>query len=190
MALKDLDPGLKFLGGLTAFAFLMALLSDGDPDNDAWGGGAAEASGSQGSALRSDPDDPWTAGRGADDAGDAGGLPACTGAAPFGGAGGVVQLPVHGPVTPFASPACRLDGQHGSDATVRLVQAALERCNGQAVGVDGVYGAATAEAVRAVQARHGLAVDGVYGPETRRAMAWPALSGDGGEACVPGAGID
>ena len=39
MALKDMDVGVKILGGIVAFALLMAMMSNGDPDNDAWGAG-------------------------------------------------------------------------------------------------------------------------------------------------------
>jgi hypothetical protein len=40
-----------------------------------------------------------------------------------------------------------------------------------ASGADGIVGPRTREAVRAFQARHGLAVDGIVGPRTREAMA-------------------
>jgi hypothetical protein len=181
MAVKDLDTGVKILGGLAAFALLMALLSDAEPDHDAWGGGDAVAAtaASDGRTDSSTPsDDPWSA-AGPDESG----WPACDGTAPFAAAGGSVRLPVDGPIAPFGSPDCRLDRWTGSDDAVRLLQDALARCNGQAVTVDGAYGPQTSQAVSAVQEGHGARVDGVYGPDTRRAMAWPQDTGDGGVSC-------
>jgi Putative peptidoglycan binding domain len=180
MALKDTDAGVKILGGLAAFALLMALLSDADPDHDAWGGGdavAATAASDGGTDSPTPSDDPWSAGPAES------GLPACDGTAPFAAAGGRVRLPVDGPIALFGSPDCRLDRWTGSDDAVRLLQDALARCNGQAVTVDGAYGPQTRQAVSAVQEEHGARVDGVYGPDTRRAMAWPQDTGDGGVSC-------
>lgn len=179
MALKDMDAGAKILGGLVTFALLLALLSDGEPSNDAWGGGATASAEAR---QRTDPPvvDAWTVGH---DAG--GGLPVCDGTAPFGAVGGTVRLPVSGPVTPFAAPDCQLDGGLGGGEAVQLVQHALGQCNRQPVEVDGVYGPATRRAVSAVQEQHGIAVDGVYGPQTRAAMVWPLTVGGGETACGP-----
>lgn len=191
MATSKLDVGAKVLGGLTALSLVMALLSDGHPDNDAWVEGDAAAAGTTAAGDASgDSDgdgdgdgvtvDAWSAGapageaEGADDV-DA--PPSCTGAAPFAGEGGTVLTPVAGPVRPFASPACRLATGRGTGDAVRLLQGALALCNGQPVTVDGGYGAETREAVSALQSRLGIGVDGEYGPETRAAMAWPVVSG-------------
>lgn len=56
---------------------------------------------------------------------------------------------------------------------VIYLQLALNRCYGQGIGVDGVYGTQTRNAVRNVQAFHRLTVDGVFGPQTSRVMFWP-----------------
>lgn len=185
VALKDMEPGVKMLAGLGVFALLLAMMSNGDPDNDAWGGGAAAAS-----ADSSDLGDPAMV------AGDAwstappedgGALPACDGSAPFAVDDGSIRLPVHGPIAPFASAACQLaEGGDGGEEAVTLVQAALVACNGQAVTPDGAYGAETRRAVAAVQEAHGIGADGIYGPETRAVMAWPLASGDeeGGDGAV------
>jgi peptidoglycan hydrolase-like protein with peptidoglycan-binding domain len=52
---------------------------------------------------------------------------------------------------------------------VRTVQLLL-RAHGQNVAVDGIFGAQTEAAVRALQSSRGLAVDGIVGSQT-----WPAL---------------
>jgi peptidoglycan hydrolase-like protein with peptidoglycan-binding domain len=180
MALKDMDAGAKILGGLATFALLLALLSDGEPSNDAWGGGATASAAAR---QRTDPPvvDAWTVG---DDAALRR-LPVCDGTAPFGAVGGTVRLPVNGPVTPFAAPDCQLDSGLGSGEAVRLVQHALGQCNRQPVEVDGVYGPATREAVSAVQEQQGVVADGVYGPQTRAVMSWPLTVGGGETACGP-----
>jgi hypothetical protein len=188
VALKDVDVGVKILGGLAAFALLMAMLSNRDPDNDAWGGGGT--AGASASSADADPappsDDPWSAAAPE----DGGALPVCDGTAPFSVDGGTIRLPVHGPVTPFSSAACLLDARTGGDQAVRVLQEALVTCNDQPVAIDGGYGPETRRAVRGVQTRHGIRVDGIYGPETQAAMGWPIVSGDGERSCgaVPGSG--
>lgn len=174
MALKDVDVGVKIIAGLGVVALVLAMASNHDPDNDAWGAGeaadASEASIDDDPAL--DEDDPWSAG-----ADDDGGLPTCDGTAPFAASGGTVRLPVHGPVTPFASTACQMDGDGGEEA-VRLLQLAVNACNDQTVAVDGDYGDETRRAVRAIQERGGTTPDGIYGPRTRDVMSWPLETGD------------
>jgi peptidoglycan hydrolase-like protein with peptidoglycan-binding domain len=63
-------------------------------------------------------------------------------------------------------------GRGNQSAGVSTLQGALNRCYGQGLVVDGIYGAATEQAVRNVQGRIGAGVDGVYGPQTRSRMAW------------------
>lgn len=190
MAWKDVDPGIKVLVGLVAFSLLLAMLSDGDPDNDAWGGGTAEASGSDEPDAKSAEDayDPWTAGPGGRPSGDGGGvdggrsgLPVCDDTALFSADGGVVRLPVRGPSVPFPSPACVIDGRAAAPEAIGVVQHALAGCHGLDVDADGRYGPETRRAVRAVQERGGVTVDGVYGPETLSVMGWP-LEPDGDDA--------
>lgn len=191
MAWKDVDPGIKVLVGLVAFSLLLAMLSDGDPDNDAWGGGAAaEASGSDEPDTRSaEGYDPWTAGpgggRSGEDDGDGArsGLPVCDDTALFSADGGTVRLPVRGPSVPFPSPACVIDGPAAAPEAIGVVQHALAGCHGLDVDADGAYGPETRRAVEAVQERGGVTVDGVYGPETLSVMSWPVEpDGDDAEA--------
>jgi hypothetical protein len=187
MSFKDADTGVKILAGLAGVALLMAWFSNGEPDNDAWSGG--QAAGASEPPDQGEPPagyDPWTAGPGGDEGTDGGGdaLPVCDGTALFSAESGAVRLPVAGPVAPFASPTCRLDGSGGADEAVQLLQHALARCNGRPVAVDGRYGAQTAGAVRGVQEQHGVGVDGVYGPETRAVMDWPIEPGGDEEGCT------
>lgn len=64
-------------------------------------------------------------------------------------------------------------GSRGSD--VSLLQRRLRQWGYYKGGVDGIYGAQTASAVKFFQRRHGLRVDGVVGPQT-----WGALGLGGG----------
>ena len=178
MAFKDMEPGVKVLAGIGGFALLLALMSNGDPENDAWNDGAVAASADPGDEADHAglAGDAWSA----EPPEEGGKLPVCDGTAPFAVEDGTIRLPVHGPVVPFASSACQLAlGGGGGDEAVRLVQDALAACNGQAVTADGSYGAETRQAVASVQEAHGVVVDGVYGPDTRAVMAWPVVSGDG-----------
>jgi hypothetical protein len=179
LALKDMDIGVKILGGLVAFALLLALMSNGDPDNDAWTAG--DAAGASESSAVDEASDPWSAGTADDE-----GAPPCDAAAPFTAAGGTIRMPVHGPAVPFPTPSCQLGPGSGDAEAVGTLQQALSDCNGRPVTVDGAYGSETRAAVAAVQADHGLEVDGIYGPETRAVMAWPADDPDGEAPCISG----
>jgi peptidoglycan hydrolase-like protein with peptidoglycan-binding domain len=73
-----------------------------------------------------------------------------------------------------------------ADAGVAALQVAL-RAHGLYPGtVDGIDGPATAAAVRALQARAGIAVDGIAGPQTRRALGWRGRPRLGRRAVTPG----
>lgn len=179
--------GTHVLGGIVGLALVVALASDGTPDNDAWGGGEVPAEATA-RGLRGDTGDAtadaWSVPSGGEAA-----LPACQRTAPFAAGDRSVRLPTSGVVLPLATPDCGLAVDRGGDEAVRTLQQALVACNGRSLTVDGRYGRGTREAVRAVQQEHGIAVDGVYGPETRDVMSWPATA-PGGEAgaapvCVP-----
>lgn len=65
---------------------------------------------------------------------------------------------------------------HGdTGAAVRRLQRQLVRA-GHEIAVDGWYGDATEDAVRAEQRRHDLVVDGIAGPKTRAALAGKPLA--------------
>jgi peptidoglycan hydrolase-like protein with peptidoglycan-binding domain len=58
----------------------------------------------------------------------------------------------------------------------------LLRAQGQAIGVDGIFGPATNAAVRSFQQGRGLAVDGVVGPNTWSALIIEVRRGSQGDA--------
>lgn len=186
MATKNNDLWVKFLiGGLVGLAVILALMSNADPETDAWYQDDTVAASTVDEGP-SDGADAWSATAEGD-----GGLPACDGTAPFSADGGTVRLPVDGPVLPFASTECLMDESHGSSEAIGLLQQAMVQCNGQAIALDGAYGSETRQAVEAVQAEHGIGVDGTYGPQTRAAMSWPATPADGDVAtttCTDGSG--
>jgi Putative peptidoglycan binding domain len=70
---------------------------------------------------------------------------------------------------------CVLYNRTETEGVFKL-QDALNRCYGQGLTVDGIYGPGTEAAVRNVQRFHGFQpedIDGRYGPQTRAAMTWP-----------------
>lgn len=67
------------------------------------------------------------------------------------------------------------------DQQVRTLQHLLNHY-GAALAPDGVFGAATASAVRRFQGEHGLADDGVAGPVTWEALVVELANGSHGEA--------
>lgn len=80
---------------------------------------------------------------------------------------------------PRAYQACQLwPGDQG--AGVFILQDSLIRCYGQNIAQDAKYGSATSQAVRNVQAFHGLRIDGVYGPATEDAMVFAKYRRDNG----------
>ncbi|MGC9541568.1 peptidoglycan-binding domain-containing protein [Streptomyces sp. UG1] len=67
---------------------------------------------------------------------------------------------------------------------VRHLQKAIDYCY-ENIGVDGIYGNQTKNAVYRVQEDESIGRDGVYGPETRKAMWWPRYQrGDVFLGCV------
>ena len=58
---------------------------------------------------------------------------------------------------------------------VEVVQEQLNDAGAGPIGVDGIYGPATASAVRRFQQANGLTVDGIVGPQTRAALSRVAV---------------
>lgn len=76
--------------------------------------------------------------------------------------------------------ACAASYRQGdSGKTVTTIQTKLKRWGYYTGEVDGVYGAATKEAVQYFQKKNGLQVDGVVGPATLTALGISSTSGGG-----------
>jgi peptidoglycan hydrolase-like protein with peptidoglycan-binding domain len=78
-------------------------------------------------------------------------------------------------------------GVRGTD--VRQLQQTLKLAGYDPGGIDGVFGAKTAAAVKAFQASRGLTADGVIGPQSRRALAAVLSVSEFSEALDPTARI-
>jgi hypothetical protein len=167
---------------------------DGEvPPDDPWTRGAPAGSGDGGDDESEPPvDDPWTRGAPAGSGDTDDGPPPCIGVSGFETEDGSVPLPTDTSDDAFASPDCEI-GPGASGNAVWMVQVALTACNGQPVSVDSMNGAATTQAIAAVQARNGLEADGVYGPATREVMAWPTVPGgdpDRAAQCIAHPGVE
>lgn len=99
----------------------------------------------------------------------------CTDAYTQGVGSTYVRIPAWMPYNGF-SYNCYLD-RGAENYGVTELQYSLKYCNGQNIAVDGVFGAATEQAVKNVQYNHGLVADGVYGPNTGSKMTWRAYNG-------------
>jgi Putative peptidoglycan binding domain len=163
------------------------------PVDDPWTRGAPAGSGDGGDDESEPPvDDPWTRGAPAGSGDTDDGPPPCIGVSGFETEDGSVPLPTDTSDDAFASPDCEI-GPGASGNAVWMVQVALTACNGQPVSVDSMNGAATTQAIAAVQARNGLEADGVYGPATREVMAWPTVPGgdpDRAAQCIAHPGVE
>lgn len=149
----------------------LALSNDTGADADADAGADADAS--------ADTDADASADAGA----DAGGLPVCTDTTSVETTSGTAQQPAASSLDDVTRD-CELHEDQGDDEAISALQSALVTCHGQAIAVDGEFGAATEQAVTAVQAQLGISADGVYGPVTRQSMQWPVTSAAGETSCV------
>jgi peptidoglycan hydrolase-like protein with peptidoglycan-binding domain len=75
------------------------------------------------------------------------------------------------PTTASGSDNCDL-GVGNQSLAVQLLQYDLNRCYGQHLTVDGIYGPLTKAAVEVAQRASGATVDGIYGPQTRDHIKW------------------
>ncbi|GAA4625040.1 peptidoglycan-binding domain-containing protein [Cellulomonas oligotrophica] len=75
--------------------------------------------------------------------------------------------------------------QGNTGTGVRMLQTALRGCYGQAITVDGIFGAATRAALVNAQRRMGVTADGAYGPNTHNAMLFQGYgNGNGTPFCA------
>ncbi|MGC9544891.1 peptidoglycan-binding domain-containing protein [Streptomyces sp. UG1] len=85
------------------------------------------------------------------------------------------------PVTPYKgsySSNCWMD--YGSTGNgVKVLQLALRSCYGRSIAVDGVFGAATRNALKYAQGREGITVDGLYGEQAFFNLKWPKYTMSG-----------
>jgi hypothetical protein len=92
----------------------------------------------------------------------------------------------HVPTTDGGNANCQL--QHGDFnlAGVKVLQDALNRCNGESLATDGDYGDLTTGAVKRAQEREGLTKTGVYTLTLFDRMPWPVFDSSTGflVACV------
>jgi peptidoglycan hydrolase-like protein with peptidoglycan-binding domain len=111
--------------------------------------------------------------------------PTCDGVVVVQSASGSTSVP-GGEVRADSSTSVACDMREGDvdEDAVRAVQAAMVRCNGQDVTVDGNFGPETRAALAQIQQQSGLSADGFYGPATREAMQWPATSASGTTVCI------
>lgn len=118
-------------------------------------------------------------------------LPTCNGVTWFadevGGLGFSVKAPSRN-----GSPDCLLrSGNSGS--AVKALQRTLYYYYYKHLGIsaanisrDGVFGPATAKALRAAQSRHNLTADGIYGPKTRDKLCWVNVESTQSYSCGAG----
>src|SRR5215208_3711964 len=76
---------------------------------------------------------------------------------------------------------------HARSANTAALQTALRANHAYGGTVDGIRGPMTRQAVRRLQARHGLVPDGIVGPRTRAALGWRGRPRLGSRVIGPGA---
>ena len=76
--------------------------------------------------------------------------------------------------------------QGSTGEQVRIIQTKLKNWGYYDGEIDGIFGSATAEAVRYFQRKNGLAVDGIVGPATLKALGMSTGSGSSGSTSQSG----
>jgi peptidoglycan hydrolase-like protein with peptidoglycan-binding domain len=142
--------------------------------SDGEGGGGSNGTGAGGDGALASGVQGW-------ESGDA---ETCDGTTEYDSPSGTYQIPTDEPDDLFDARDCELSVGRGGAAPVAALQDALTRCHGQPLDVDGAYGRATRDAVRAVQSEHGIGADGAYGPETSNVIRWPTTSPEGDVTCA------
>jgi peptidoglycan hydrolase-like protein with peptidoglycan-binding domain len=88
-----------------------------------------------------------------------------------------VWLPGYG-----SNRVCQLSTGDSGDG-VRSLQVALVQCYSKGISVDGIFGPATASALRQAQSTAGTGADGIYGTNTRKALKFPIAGDDADRSC-------
>lgn len=80
-------------------------------------------------------------------------------------------------VLPTVNYNCILE-RGNNNPGVGVLQSILNKCHGQRLQIDSIFGTATYNALLAVQRQIGVTIDGIYGPQTRGKMRiWNDFSG-------------
>ena len=94
----------------------------------------------------------------------------------------VVQgnLLIHVPTTDGGNSNCQLQNGDFNMSGVKVLQDALNRCNGENLATDADYGPLTTAAVKRAEQRAGFTQDGIYTASLFNNMPWPVFDKDTG----------
>jgi len=85
------------------------------------------------------------------------------------------NLLLHVPTTDGGDANCQLQNGDFNMSGVKVLQDALNRCNGESLATDADYGPLTTAAVKRAEGRAGLAQDGIYTFTLFDRMPWPVF---------------
>jgi len=89
-------------------------------------------------------------------------------------------LLIHVPTTDGGNSNCQLQNGDFNMSGVKVLQDALNRCNGENLATDADYGPLTTAAVKRAEGRAGLTQDGIYNLTLFNNMPWPVFDANTG----------